>query len=167
MKNDNSLTQAYLRSVLHYSPRSGVWTWRVDMGNKTAGRVAGFTRPDGYYYIMIKRKIFSAHRLAWLYMTGEWPPARIDHKRGIGFDNRWARIRLATHSQNLANTGPYKTNTSGYKGAFLHKPSGRWFSAISVQGKRHHLGYFDTAKLAHAAYAKAARKHFGEFARAR
>jgi hypothetical protein len=34
-----------------------------------------------------------------------------------------------------------------------------------MKGRKHFLGYFDTPQEAHAAYAKAARKLFGKFAR--
>lgn len=41
------------------------------------------------------------------------------------------------------------------RGAYQHKPSGRWFSSIQRNGKRKYLGYFATAREARAAYVKA------------
>lgn len=165
MKNDGAFSAAYLKSILHYSPRSGAWRWRVDMGNHWAGKIAGFVHNDGYYYIMIKRRRYAAHRLAWLYMKGVWPPSAIDHIRSASFDCRWSKIRLASDSQNHANVGKYKNNTSGFKGVCFYKKTGKWKAGIGVRGKSIHLGYFETAKEAHIAYLKAATKHFKEFAR--
>lgn len=91
------------------------------------------------------------------------PTERVDHKDLNPMNNQRSNLRLATNSQNVANTGLRSTNKSGKKGAFLCR--GKYHAQITVNYKRFHLGVFDTVEEAHAAYLKAAVKHFGEFAR--
>ena len=85
-----------------------------------------------------------------------------DHENGIKTDNRRKNLRFATHSQNLANSKRYSTNTSGYKGVSRH--GNKWQAEICVRGKKLYLGYFKDPEEAHEAYIKAAQKYFGEFA---
>jgi hypothetical protein len=53
-----------------------------------------------------------------------------------------------------------------YKGVFRGRRLGQWRAQIGKNGKNVHLGVFPTRQAAHAAYVAAARKHYGEFARA-
>jgi hypothetical protein len=166
------LTAERLRALLHYSPRTGVFRWRVTNGGRAvaesiAGTVntADHSSGGGYRYIGVDGRHYLAHRLAWLYMTGEWPAAQIDHKNLVRDDNRWRNLREATQSENGANARGYRNGRSGLKGAYFHKRAGRWVSCIQREGTYHYLGLFDTAEEAHAAYCKAAKRLFGEFAR--
>jgi hypothetical protein len=104
---------------------------------------------------------YYAHRLAVFYMTGEWPD-QVDHKNGG--DNSASNLRACTQSQNLANRGMNKNNTSGYKGVSFDRKKGRYCAYLTVNLRRRFLGYFDAAEDAHAAYRSAAERAFGEFA---
>lgn len=157
------LTHQRLLDLLDYDPRTGIFTWRVARGPRKAGAVAGAPSGDGYIQIMIDWRNYKAHRLAWFWVHGEWPPEEIDHKDGIGSDNRLNEIRPATSSQNKINRRLLPQNTSGFKGAFLDKRDGRWYSHISLNRQLVYLGRFDTAEQAHAAYVAAAREAYGEF----
>lgn len=106
-----------------------------------------------------------AHQLAWLLSHDEWPPRNIDHIDMDRANNRLSNLRLATPSQNGANRGRQKNNSSGLKGVAWNKGAKRWRAQIKANGKRRHLGYFDTAEEAHAAYQEAAASLFGDFAR--
>jgi hypothetical protein len=160
------ITAQRLRELLHYDPETGVFTWLVKPSKRArirVGDVAGNVGPDGYRRIRVGCKYLS-HRLAWLWMTGEWPPHQIDHINGAKHDNRICNLRVATGSQNQANARKRSDNTSGYKGV---RPSrGRWRAEIRVNGSRRHIGIFNDPAEAHAAYVDAAVKHSGEFARA-
>lgn len=89
----------------------------------------------------------------------------VDHKNGNGLDNRRANLRPATPSQNMHNQQLRTNNTSGAKGVYWHKVAKKWAARISVNYERVYLGLFDNVEDAVDAYVKAARKHFGNFAR--
>lgn len=157
------ITQGCLKELLHYDPETGVFTWVAPSGRRAKiGDVAGWASGRGYLGIRINRRAYYAHRLAWLYVHGAWPAQDIDHVNGVRSDNRLANLREATRSQNLANTRPRR---SAPKGTWLHRETGKWCAAITVNGRLRHLGLFASRDDAHAAYAAAANQHFGEFAR--
>lgn len=158
MQQDNSpqnLTQARLKELLHYDPETGIFTWLVIANNNKAlvGTVAGSLNKPGYMMIGVDRKRYLAHRLAFLYMTGEWPSEQVDHINGERTDNRWCNLRAATEGENKHNIGgPPRTNTSGYLGVSWDKSRGKWRAHIYLRNVQHHLGRFTTPEAAHAAY---------------
>lgn len=162
------LTAERLRELLHYDPETGIFTWRVNCRRARAGNIAG--RSSGrYLQVMMDYQAHLNHRLAWLYMTGEWPPIFIDHIDRNGVNNKWANLRLADDSQNQANRPAPKSNTSGMKGVYKFAPTRnlakKYYSTIIVRGRKYFLGCFFTGQEAEAAYQAAAVKYFGEFAR--
>lgn len=88
----------------------------------------------------------------------------VDHRNFNGLDNRRENIRRCNRNGNAHNKRVCSVNTSGYKGVSLYKPLGKWVSVIRSNGKRMHLGYFETAEMAAKAYDTAAIKYHGEFA---
>jgi HNH endonuclease/AP2 domain len=157
------ITQDYLQGILSYSPESGNFVWLIQYGRAHPGKIAGSVRKDGYVCIKIEGIPYKAHRLAWLYMTGEWPIGRVDHEDNCQSNNRWENLRLASHSQNMANRKLNKNNRSGFKGVSLK--NGRYFAYVSKDGSRYSLGYFDDPEEAHAAYLAKAQELHGKFAR--
>lgn len=159
-------TQDHLKSILHYDPDSGqfVWLKACPQRGKVAGTIVGTNDDLQYRQIEIDGRAYKAHRLAWLYMTGEWPDDHVDHKDRDGLNNRWNNLREATRSQNKANGKCYASSSVGLKGVSRH---GRgWRARVSKDGRRVGLGVFDTPEQAHAAYVAAAINLHGEFARA-
>lgn len=156
-----------VRELLHYDPTSGIFTWRVATSFRArVGGVAGcLCKSTGYRYIGFDGVLYGAHRLAWLYMKGRWPHHEIDHKNLVRDDNRWSNLREATKAQQKANARPIGSNTSGAKGVSWDAQRERWFACIRTHGKTKFLGRLDTLERAFVAYAFAARKHFGPFAR--
>lgn len=163
-----------LRQLLDYNPETGVLMWRARpeytgkraaWNVKYAGQVAGSSRADGYVCIRIEKKSFLAHRIAWALSHNCWPEQDIDHRDGNPANNRLCNLRAATHAQNLCNARRPSRNASGFKGVSFFTRRGRYRAYISVEGKPRHLGYFDTAEAAHAAYTAAAHQFHGEFAR--
>jgi len=166
MQHDLSLTAEWLRELLDYDAETGVFTWLVSANNRTkAGSVAGSPHGGGYIIIGVRGRMYLAHRLAWLWVHSEWPPHDVDHINLDKTDNRIANLRLATRSQNKANTLRPFTNTSGVKGVSWHRQGRKWQARIKVNGKNKNLGLFTNIDAAAAAYRHAADEHFGEFAR--
>ena len=158
------LTQEQLKESLQYIPDTGIFT-RLKTYHKTrSGSVAGCLHSSGYCYIRVKGKKYRAHRLAFLYMTGSFPPDDTDHINGVKDDNRWVNLREATHSQNMCNSGKHKDNKSGFKGVVWHKHNKKWYAKIKHMSGNISLGYFESPESAHQAYIEAALRLHGEFA---
>lgn len=167
---DGRVTAERVRELLKYDPETGVFVWRkMRRGSAKAGNVAGYARANRnkkYWIIRVDGPNYSAHRLAWLYMTGLFPDDQVDHIDGNSLNNAWSNLRLARSVENSRNRKMDGRNTSGLKGAYWRKRERRWAAHIRVDYRLLWLGYFDTAEEAHAAYVAAAQRHFGEFARA-
>lgn len=166
MKDQYDLTCERLREILSYDPDTGIFTWKVAVSKVKAGAVAGCNDGQGYLRIKIDGRNYKSHRLAWLYMTGEWPKEQVDHVNGSRGDNRFENLREAAHAENLWNSGKRVDNTSGFKGVFFDTQARKWRALIGIKGKQKSLGRFTSPEAAHAAYVAAAKKYFGEFARA-
>jgi HNH endonuclease len=168
MSERGELTAERLRELLHYDPETGVFIRRVAVGRHgrcRAGTVAG--RGVGEYRgIGIERKTYTAHRLAWLWVTGKWPECQIDHINCDPADNRWCNLREATQSQNQANRRVRQANnTSGFNGVRRYKGSKGWHARIRIEGEEKYLGCFNYIGLAMFVYNFTAWHLNGEFAR--
>jgi hypothetical protein len=163
ISHGGNLSQSRLRDILHYDPLTGVFTWRIALSKRTPiGSVAGNRGKAGYVYIRIAGSNYAAHRLAWIYMTGEWPPLEVDHVDGSRDKNEWDNLRLASSSQNNANRRTPLSKEHGLKGVRFN--DGRWEARIQIKGSRVSLGRFSSAQEAQDAYRSAALEHFGPYA---
>ena len=161
------LTAERLREVLDYDHATGLFVWRRAISSHAVvgSPAGGLKPPKNYVWIRIDGRGYYAHRLAWLWTTGDWPSGDVDHRNLDHSDNRWVNIRPASRSNNRCNQRARRDNKSGLKGIFFHKGHGTWYARISKDGQHHHLGVFATAEAAHAAYIEAAARLHGEFAR--
>ncbi len=158
------ITADVARSLLNYDKNTGEFTWRISRKSAKRGDKAGSLNTIGYLTIRVNYKLYYGHRLAWLIVKGVWP-ARLDHKNLDKSDNRFSNLRLASHRENHGNTPKYKNNTSGIKGVSRNNQKNAWDAYITIYGRKKHLGRFDKKEDASLAYQKAAKEHFGEFAR--
>lgn len=165
--SDCILTAASLREQFLYDPLTGVFTRRRENHPKfKAGQPAGSIDHYGYRVLSIANVAYKAHRLAWLYVHGEWPVGHLDHRNGIKNDNRLDNLRIAARLGNATNRGKFKNNTSGYKGVSYCKRSLKWSAHVQADKQQRHLGYFSTPEEAYAAYCAAAQQLHGEYFRA-
>ena len=104
------------------------------------------------------------HRVIFAMHYGRWVES-LDHESTDKSNNRPDNLRDCTHLQNMKNQGARKGKASTLKGAYFHKRIGRWQSAICVNYKQIHLGFFDTEAEAHEAYKGASAKYHGRFGR--
>jgi len=147
--NPEILTQPYLKKILDYAPDTGVFVWKIAKSkNIRVGAVAGCINSLGYRVIKIDRRTYLAHRLAWLYVYGEFPDNQIDHINQAKDDNRILNLRDVTVSENGKNAKMSKNNTSGINGVCWYKRRKKWRVRINVNGKLKHLGYYEDLKLA-------------------
>lgn len=163
------LTAARLRELLHYDPETGVFTRRMPGAGRggpvryPAGSAVGSKTALGYLETEVVKVRCLLHRLAVLYMTGEWPVDQVDHINGQRSDNRWANLRQVDNTTNIENRWrANKNNRSGVLGAHFNAAKGKWAAQVTVMRRGIHVGYFDTPEAAHAAYvAKKRQVHRG------
>jgi len=153
------ITQDELKKLFSYDSETGEFKRLTRPCNSVnIGDTVGYKKKysDSLYYLTVEYqdKQYFLHRLAWLYMTGEWPDS-IDHINGDGLDNRWSNLRSVDHIENHRNKKRYKNNESGYQGVSFYNLTKKWRAAISIDGKKKHLGYFDTFEEAKERRAKA------------
>ena len=159
------LTQARLRELLTYEPDTGLF-WRnvTRASNARRGSIAGYAG-DPYARIRIDGELYLAHRLAYLYMTGQWPPDDIDHRNGRTKDNRWENLRPATRQQNMHNKRRPMNNSSGIKGVARVKYAHEfWRAEICLNHRTIFLGHYVTREEAALARHIVEQALFGEFA---
>ncbi|NMD19083.1 MAG: HNH endonuclease [Verrucomicrobia bacterium] len=150
------LTADRLRELLNYDRETGVFSWLVSCRGTRAGDIAGTSSSEGRRHIIIGYARYKAHRLAWLYVYGEFPKKLIDHINGDPTDNRIANLREATMSENLHNQRrAHKNNKTGILGVQWRASKNKFRARIVTDGKETHLGYFDTSDEAQKAYLEA------------
>lgn len=166
------LTQTLLNECLNYDPSTGLFTWlnrpeshfksrtaqRV-WNSRLSGKTAGGNTSDGYKRITVFNQGYSAHRLAWLYMTGSFPIQHIDHINHDKKDNRLINLRAATPQDNSQNSTISSRNTSGKVGVCWNKKQREWRVHINVNKKQTFIGSFKSLPNAIASRVAAEIKH--------
>lgn len=172
----------FLRECFEYNPNTGDLIWRFDRPRhhfatdrgyngylkRNAGKVAGsIDKGHGYraigFTINGRFTLFQAHRLVYALFYG-WPEEVIDHINGNQTDNRIENLRACSQEENMRNQGTKQSKSTPLKGAYWHNRIQKWQATICVAYKQIHLGYFDTAEEAHAAYCAASAMHHGNYA---
>ncbi len=157
----SGLTAEWLRENLVYEPQTGVFLWKHRGPGRMMGKALGTKVWPGYMTMKVNNILYYAHRLAWLYVHGQWPANHLDHVDGDKANNAIDNLRPATASQNAA-CRPARRRVAASRGVMPH---GAGFVArLYSGGKRHYLGYFSTAEAAKAAYEAKAKEIHGEFA---
>ena len=149
-----------LLELFDYDSTTGQFTRKIGSYCRYP-KAVGVLHSSGYVFVCFPRssKKIAAHRLAWFWVYGEWPPHDIDHINGGRADNRISNLRLATRSDNCRNMAPKRNKRGRLIGANFHKPTNKWAAQIRYGGKTHWLGVFDTEEQAHFAYLKAKAEH--------
>lgn len=160
------VSQSLLKELLDYSEDSGVFLFKRTRGGIKKGSVAGTNLKSGdsfYVRISICGRQYLAHRLAWMYVYGEFPDCEIDHIDGDCSNNRISNLRLASRKQNNENTRLRTNNSSGYRGVSFRKDTGKWRAQMQHNKKIIDFGYFDTPEEASAAAEKKRREVFTHY----
>lgn len=149
-----------LHELLDYNPESGelTWKWRDRRHFSSPrsharwnGRYAGKPAENKYtncvskyecFRTSIFNKKYIAHRVIWKMVTGQEPPAQIDHIDQNPLNNAWANLRAVDNATNRRNLPMSRFNTSGHTGVHWDKARCKWFTQINVDGKRVALGRF-------------------------
>lgn len=131
-----------LREILDYNPETGIFKWKICTGSAYPGKEAGCLSDDGYVRIRVHKVLYLASRLAWLYMTGDWPTDQIDHINLVKNDNRWTNLREATASQNTIHRRIQSNNSNGIDDVHYCNTTRNWIAGIWVEGVVYYLDSF-------------------------
>lgn len=142
-----------LKLHIRYDPDTGD-CYRIGVrdchGNLTACNylIVGKTSKGRYAYprVSINGRRYLVHRLAWFYMTGEWPNT-VDHEDGNCGNNRWDNLRATNRHGNMRNLKLRKDNPTGYVGVAV-RPDGMYYAHAQRDGERLFAGYFKTIEEA-------------------
>lgn len=141
------ITQDELKKLFSYCPVTGNFTRIGNIrGRAKKGDIVGHRNEAGYILIIIKRKKYMAHRLAWLFTYGYFPKHEIDHINHNRCDNSILNLREVKKKDNLKNKKLCKNNKTGQMGVYWRQNRNCWVANICVDGKNIYLGssrFFD------------------------
>lgn len=153
---DQQLTQQELALVLRYEPTSGTFTRIAN------GKLVGSPSANGYLRCRVNGRFYFLHRLAFLAMTGSFPPEDVDHIDGVRANNAWSNLRAASRGGNCQNRSAVTTAKSGVRNVYWNAKSQRWQVKVTLGGRSKSFGYFATVAEA-APVAKAAKAALHSF----
>lgn len=140
-------TKIRVQELLNYLPDSGNFTWKISLGRCRRDTKAGNPNHSGYWRISIDTRYCFEHQLVWLMEHGEWPATNLDHIDGNRSRNVISNLRLANKSENAQNIRQTrKDSITGFLG--VKKQRNAWLARIQVDGKREHLGSFNSPEEA-------------------
>lgn len=143
------LTHETLLRKAKYDPDTGVWI------SLRTGKRLGIQKSDGYWIVKVDSVKYRSARLAWFYMTGNWPKEYVDHINRIRNDDRWINIREATAKENRANSNapppPRRLVKEGifYGGdVWFRAERNKWRARVRKDNRRYCVGHFNTEEEA-------------------
>jgi hypothetical protein len=148
------MDQSTLKSLVSYSPETGEFTRLKGTGKGAAkGAVTKgcVDKSTGYRKICIQGKQLYAHRVAWLYMTGQWPEDQIDHKNMDRADNKFDNLRQANNAENNQRSRARADSKTKVLGVCWHKKAEKYVAQIKHQGNAIYLGLHNSIESAVAA----------------
>jgi hypothetical protein len=160
---------AWMRGRFNVDPKRGLLRWRLPPANhpRLMGLEAGsFSRSrNGKVYCVVKmdRVALKRGRLIFLWVHSRWPQPCLDHIDGNSINDSIANLREATVTQNSWNHKGRKKASPLPMGVRSLTP-GRFQARLAVNKTMLHLGVYDSAAKASAAYQRKRREVYGEFA---
>lgn len=146
MSNPNNLPSIEeVKNYVWYDAQTGIFRSRTGYRHHKAWRIVGRKETKGYLQIKIGKNLYMAHRIAWLYQTGQDPIAfdmQIDHIDNNKTNNTFANLRLVTNKQNCENRTLNVRNKTGHRG--VYKSGNKFVAEICHNYKRMKLGNFST-----------------------
>lgn len=140
MKYRTDITQEQLKQNIKYNPQLGVFYRKLKSGWK---ELNGTKTTKGYLLIATNKRQYLAHRLAWLYVYGEWPKDQLDHINGIRTDNRIENLREVSQTGNNRNMIRNRNNKTGIMGVYWCKQTQKWKVQINNRDRKEFGGRHD------------------------
>lgn len=112
--------------------------------------------PKGYGQVRVDGRLHLAHRFAYEMEFGPIPGGNhIDHMCHIPACVNPAHLRPVTNAENHQNMqGANSNSASGVRGVTWREDRNKWRAEATLDGKKHHIGYFATVEEAEAVVTK-------------
>ena len=125
---------------------------------------------EGKYYAgttvrITKQKQYSLKMHRYIMGLKRGDGKLIDHINNDGLDNRKKNLRIVSYSENNKNRSVGKNNTTGSKGIYLEKQTGKYKVQINNNGIRHYLGKYSTIDEAKQVRALKEKELYGKYSR--
>ena len=164
------LTQQRLKEVLDYDVLTGEFVWANPTASRIkAGTVAGTVKTNAqgkqYVQICIDKVCYYADRLAFLFVTGEFPEKLVAHLNGDTLDNSWENLFEISPHINACERSLSTRNALGHKGVSFEADHRKPYRAkVFSFGVVVLDEYFETLEAAVAAATTARKQFHCEFA---
>jgi hypothetical protein len=137
------VTQERAKELLEYTPENGLLVWKKTNSNAAKkGTIAGYlSKTDNRVSVRIDSKLYKAHRVIFLIVTGEWPE-EIDHINGDSSDNRWDNLRSVTHRENMKNRKVCSNSKTGIMGVVWNRHNSKWRVRVKAFDVHLEIGSF-------------------------
>ena len=143
-----------LKEAFEYNPNTGLFTNKKTRRRARKGDIAGSLSTGGYIRLKFHGVTYPAHRMAWLFSTGDDPADLfIDHRDRVTTHNWISNLRLCTNETNQANT-----ISKGWS-----KKGARFQARLKIGGKYTYLGHYATSEEASAVFQQRHIEEYGEF----
>jgi len=131
------ITQQQLKELYHYDPLTGIWTRIKCMNSRhPVGQILSAVSVRGYPKVMINKKVYMLHRLAWLYVHNYIPDV-IDHDDRDKLNCKLENLKDSSMQKNSKNRKLPSNNTTGEMGICFDKSTNRYMLQVTkLNGKR-------------------------------
>ena len=166
------MTREYVLEAFDYDKETGKLFWKRrprshfrtewaqnNFNLRFAGKEAGCSNGTRHSNVTIGSRHWPAHRIVWLWHTGELPKL-IDHIDRNPSNNRIENLRPCTKSENMINS---RRRAAGRISGVHEVRRGVWKFRLSINGKLAPSECFKSREEAKQAYEKCLRENFGEF----
>lgn len=146
------------RPLSHFKSEKSQKTFNTCFSGKKAGRIN-----NGYLQIHFSKCMLLNHRIIY-FLAFKTVPKVVDHIDGNTLNNNPDNLRSVNFSQNGMNCKTSTNNSSGRKGVYFHKSTGKYTASIRIDKKLKHLGIFANISDAENARLLAEKKYYGVYA---
>ncbi|AVJ51901.1 hypothetical protein ebrios_18 [Escherichia phage Ebrios] len=164
---EEAMSELFKDLVIDSESPSGL-RWADTARYQQAGKPAGTLQSNPRYWVVwVNKRLYRVHRviMCLLHDLKYASCPVVDHIDGDGSNNSIGNLRLVTHAQNSANMKTPTSNTTGVKGVSYDKRRNKYRAYVTVHGKQHTAGRFDTLEEAAEAVKKLREELHGQYAR--
>jgi hypothetical protein len=124
------MTQQEAEALFRYEPETGKLFWKVPGPKRNLFKEAGHESTSGYRRIMLRGKMYLAHRIVWLLHYRQLP-AMLDHKDRNCRNNKIENLRESDFSENGLNSKIRSDNRHNTTGVSYEPRTGKFYARFN------------------------------------